>query len=129
MTVRTMTTRARIRATAAAVLLTLTTGCGASPSGDAPAAAEATAEPPTGDPEPSGGPDSHLPVAVALDLHVGGEHVAGRWYTVAGRGTHWVGLRDDRTWWWGYDAEPHRIEGEIDQPPAISTDGGHIAYV
>jgi hypothetical protein len=140
MTVRTMTTRARIRATAAAALLTMTAGCGAQQSGDAPAAADATAEPTaqptaeptepsTGEPDPGGSPDTHLPVAVALDLHVGGEQVAGRWYTVAGRGTHWIGLRDDRTWWWGYDAEPQRIDGEIDQPPAISADGGHVAHV
>src|SRR5690242_19681556 len=104
MTMRT-TTRARTKVMAvAAVLLATTAGCGdLRQGGDAEAAADTAGTP---------GPD--LPVAVGLDLYVGGEQVPGRWYTAAGRGTHWVALRDDGTWWWGYDAEPQRIDGEID---------------
>jgi hypothetical protein len=74
-------------------------------------------------------PPTDLPVAVALDLYVGGERVPGRWYEAEGRGTHWVALRSDRTWWWGYDSQPHRIEGEVDQPPAMSPGGGYVAHV
>ena len=135
MTVRTMTTRARIRAMAAAALLTMTAGCGAQQSGDAPAAAEPTdqqteapVEQDTGD---HGGdrPRLDIPVTVGTDLLVGGEHVPGRWYAADGRGTHWIALRDDRTWWWGYDEEPQRIEGQIDQSVVISPNGGYTAHV
>ena len=140
MTVRTMTTRARIRATAAAALLTLAAGCGAQQSGDAPAAAEATAERPprrrTADRAVHRGarPRWHPrhPTSRWLSRSTS-TSAASRWPGAGtpppGRGTHWVGLRDDRTWWWGYDAEPQRIDGEIGQPPAISPDGGYVAYV
>jgi hypothetical protein len=66
---------------------------------------------------------------VDRNLYVAGQQVPGRWYAAAGRGTHWVALRDDRTWWWGYDEEPQRIEGQVDQSVVISTSGGYTAHV
>lgn len=74
-------------------------------------------------------PVTDLPVAVALNLYVGGERVPGQWYTAEGRGTHWLAMRSDRTWWWGYDSQAQRIAGEIDQPPAMSPSGAHVAHV
>jgi hypothetical protein len=124
MTMRT-TTRALIRATAAAVLLTTTAGCGGQQGDDANAAAEQPTEPTESGTEQMVG----LPVVVGRDLYVGGDQVPGRWYTAAGRGTHWVALREDRTWWWGHDEEPQRIDGQIDQPVAISPSGGYSAHV
>ena len=69
------------------------------------------------------------PVSVGQDLFVGGEQVPGRWYHAEGRGTHWIALRDDRTWWWGFDQEPQPMDGEMEQPPVISTNGGYTARV
>ena len=51
------------------------------------------------------------PVSVGGDLFVGGEQVQGRWYHAEGRGTHWIALREDRTWWCGYDGLPQPIDG------------------
>lgn len=70
-----------------------------------------------------------LPVEVGGDLWVGGEQVPGEWYAVEGHGTRWVALQADRTWWWGNDAQPQRMEGEVDQGPAISASGRYVAYV
>lgn len=70
-----------------------------------------------------------LPLAVDGDLWVGGEQVPGEWYGVTGHGTRWLSVRADRTWWWGHDAQPQRIEGEVDQGPAISPSGRYLAYV
>jgi hypothetical protein len=69
------------------------------------------------------------PVVVGLDLYVGGEQVPGRWYSAQGRGTHWIGLRADGSWWWGYDARPQQLERAMDQPPVISANGGYLARV
>jgi hypothetical protein len=69
------------------------------------------------------------PVLLGRDLFVGGEQVPGEWYFVDGRGTHWIGWRADETWWWGYDAQPQRLEGVMDQPPVISSSGGHLARI
>lgn len=77
----------------------------------------------------SPGADPGEPVAVALDLYVGGEQVSGRWYEAEGEGTRWVGLRDDGSWWWGYDVQPQQLEGTMEQPPAISADGRYLARV
>lgn len=70
-----------------------------------------------------------VPVEVDDDLWVGGEQVPGEWWGVEGRGTRWIGVQFDRTWWWGNDAQPRRMEGEVDQGPAISTSGRYLAYV
>jgi hypothetical protein len=70
-----------------------------------------------------------LPVEVGGDLWVGGEQVPGEWWGVEGRGTRWIGIRLDRTSWWGDDAQPRRMEGEVDQGPAISASGRYLAYV
>ena len=93
-----------------------------------PSATPTRAEAPSGAaPATAGGPD--VPVTVSQDLFVGGEQVPGRWYYGDGRGTRWIALRDDRTWWWGYDATAQRLEGEMDQPPVMSTSGGYVARV
>lgn len=84
---------------------------------------------PTTDPGPVSSALPEDPVTVGLDLWVGGEQVPGRWYTARGRDDHWVGLRADGSWWWGYDAQPQRIEGVMDQPPAVSPSGGYSAHV
>lgn len=132
---RIATRRAWFGAAAAAALLPATAGCGERWSGDTPADAEPTgqaAEQETEqepEQEPDVGAPSSLPVAVALDLYVGGHPVPGRWYSAEGRGTHWIALRDDRTWWWGYDEEPQPITGQIDQSLVISPGGGYTAHV
>ena len=69
------------------------------------------------------------PVSVGGDLFVGGEQVPGRWYHAEGLGTHWIALREDRTWWWGYDELPQPMDGEMEQPPVISPSGGYTARV
>jgi hypothetical protein len=128
---RITTTRARFAAGTAAVLLATAAGCGAREAADTSAAAEPSGEveQESGPPDSGGAPDLALPVAVDRALHVGGVQVPGRWYVAAGRGTHWVALRDDRTWWWGYDEEPQRIDGQIDQSVVISASGGYTAHV
>jgi hypothetical protein len=69
------------------------------------------------------------PVVVAGTLYVGGERVPGRWSSVRGSGTHWVGQRADGSWWWGYDARPQQLEGTMYQPPVISPSAGYLARV
>lgn len=69
------------------------------------------------------------PVVVAGTLLVGGEQVPGRWLSVQGSGTHWVGQRADGRWWWGYDALPQQLEGTMYQPPVISPGAGYLARV
>jgi hypothetical protein len=103
-------------------MLTAGAGCGGRQDRDDPVAAEPT----EGQAEQ---PMDVLPVAVGGDLHVGGHQVPGRWYTADGRGTHWVALREDRTWWWGFDEEPQRIDGQVDQSVVISPGGGYTAHV
>ena len=91
------------------------------------APAPAPSAPADTDPVSTAAPDD--PVVVGLDLHVGGEQVPGQWYVADGRGSRWVGQRTDGTWWWGYDAQPQRLEGAVDQPPVISPNGGYQARV
>ncbi|WP_157559170.1 hypothetical protein [Nocardioides sp. Soil774] len=92
------------------------------------AAADRTTPAPEAGPATWGGqPD--VPVEVDGDLWVGGEQVPGEWWGVEGRGTRWIGVQLDRTWWWGNDAQPRRMEGEVDQGPAISASGRYLAYV
>lgn len=69
------------------------------------------------------------PVVVNGALYVGGDRVPGRWFDVEGSGSHWVGRRDDGSWWWGYDTRPQQLERAMDQPPAISPDADYIARV
>ncbi len=69
------------------------------------------------------------PVDVGLDLYVGGEQVPGRWWLAQGRGTHWIAQRQDGSWWWGYDVQPQALEGDMEQPPVISPNGGYLARV
>ncbi len=102
------------------------------PTPTAPTPTDST--PPTEATDPAaGGPISTAmpvdPVLVGLDLFVGGEQVPGEWYNADGRGTHWIGRRADETWWWGYDAEPQRLEGVMQQPPVISPSGGYLARI
>ncbi|MCY4725435.1 hypothetical protein NYO98_04020 [Nocardioides sp. STR2] len=113
--------RALIGAATTAALITAGAGCGAQQGADGPAAAEPAGQ--------EAGPPVTLPVAVGGDLYVGGHHVPGRWYAAGGRGTHWIALREDRTWWWGFDEEPQRIDGQVDQSVVISPSGGYTAHV
>ena len=76
-----------------------------------------SAEPPT------------IPYVFRDRLYVGGEEVPGDWSWVKGTGTHWIGGRLDGTSWWGYDAEPQRLEGLMSQPPAISPSGVYEARI
>lgn len=70
------------------------------------------------------------PVVVAGRLIVGGERVPGRWSSVEGRGTRWVGQRVDGSWWWGYDAVPQVMDQMLNQPPpAVSPGGGYLGRV
>ena len=119
---RTTTARALVGAATAAALLTAGAGCGGQQGRDDPVAAEPTEEQPEQ-------PTDVLPVAVGGDLRVGGHQVPGRWYAADGRGTHWVALREDRTWWWGFDEEAQPIDGQIDQSVVISPSGGYTAHV
>jgi len=75
------------------------------------------------------GPPPAIPVVVGTDLFVGGAHVPGRWRWVEGRGTHWVGIREDGSWSWGFDAEPQPMDGGLAQPPAVSPNGRYQASV
>lgn len=70
-----------------------------------------------------------IPYVFRDRLYVGGEQVPGDWSWVKGTGTHWIGGRLDDTSWWGYDAEPQRLEGLMNQPPAISPNGLYEARI
>jgi hypothetical protein len=70
-----------------------------------------------------------VPYVVGDRLYVGGEQVPGSWSSVDGTSTGWVGIREDYTYWWGYDAQPQPMEGRMEQPPVVSPDGGFIAQV
>ena len=109
--------------------LAMTTACAPRDVGEDAdrAVAGATASPPTAEAE-SGEPPG-VPVSVDGQLLVGGDRVPGRWYAARGLGTHWVAQRDDGSWWWGYDAEPQRIDGRIEQSAVISPRGGYVAQV
>lgn len=95
----------------------------------APTAPTPTPARATPDAAPSWPDQPDVPVEVDGDLWVGGEQVPGEWFGVRGRRTRWIGVRADRTWWWGNGAQPQRIEGEVDQGPAISANGRYLAYV
>lgn len=69
------------------------------------------------------------PVVVAGRLLVGGAQVPGRWSSVEGSGTHWVGQRVDGSWWWGYDAVPQELDQALAQPPSLSPGGRYVAHV
>lgn len=70
-----------------------------------------------------------MPYVVGDRLYVDGEQVPGSWSSVDGTSTGWVGIREDGSYWWGYDAEPQAMEGQMDQPPVVSPGGGFIARV
>lgn len=102
-----------------------------------------SAEPDRGEPSPAPAPAPsttsddgsvssaapEAPVVVSGALYVGTEQVPGRWDYVRGSGTHWIGLRADGSWWWGYDARPQQLEGTMYQPPVISPSAGYLARV
>lgn len=69
------------------------------------------------------------PYVVGGRLFVGGEQVPGTWWSVDGTETGWVGIREDGSYWWGYDAQPKPMEGRMDQPPVVSPGGGFIARI
>ncbi|GAB2859460.1 hypothetical protein [Nocardioides pacificus] len=64
-------------------------------------------------------------------LFVDGDQVPGAWSFVESRGDVWLGQKSEGSWWWsnGTSAEPMRIDAQIDQPPAISPNGGYVGYV
>lgn len=84
---------------------------------------------PTADDGPVSRAAPEAPVVVSGALFVGGERVPGRWGGVEGSGTHWVGVRIDGSWWWGFDAQPQVMEGAMDQPPVVSPSGGYEARI
>lgn len=112
----------------AAVLVTVTTlGTPGVPDREEPAPAPSTVKVEDEGPVSRAAPGA--PVVVAGRLYVGGQQVPGRWFGVQGRGTHWVGQRADRSWWWGYDARPQQLDGTMYQPPVISPRAGYLARV
>jgi hypothetical protein len=70
-----------------------------------------------------------VPYVLGGRLFVDGEQVPGDWSSVDGVASGWVGVRADGTYWWGFDAEPMRIERELNQPPVVSPDGRYVAEV
>ncbi len=86
-----------------------------------PSPTEATEEVSTAAPE--------VPYIVGDRLFVEGRQVPGSWYVVDGTSTGWIGVRVDNSYWWGYDAEPKEIEGQMNQPPVISPGGRNVAMV
>lgn len=70
-----------------------------------------------------------VPYVLGGRLFVAGEQVPGDWNSVDGVDSRWVGVRADGTYWWGFDAEPRLMEGEMNQPPVISPDGSYVAEV
>ena len=74
-----------------------------------------------------------VPYVVGSRLFVAGEQVPGNdWAYVMGTDTGWVAGRfasGDYAHFWGYDAEPHPIEGYMRQGPAVSPGGGYWASV
>ncbi len=70
-----------------------------------------------------------VPHVLGTKLYVDGERVPGDWYSVSSGEAGWVAVRTDNTWWWGTDSEPHRIEGTLDVPPAISPNGTYVAEI
>lgn len=95
---------------------------------DEPAPADPTATTAEDDP-PISRKTPDVPYVLGRRLWIDGRNVPGRWYSVEGTATGWVGQRTDGTWWWGYDAEPQRIEGTIDQAVTASPGGGYHAWV
>jgi hypothetical protein len=75
----------------------------------------------------------NTPYVVNDQLFVGGQQVPGNdWANVRGTDTGWVAARFDggeMTNWWGYDAEPQRIEGFVHQGLAVSPDGHYWAAI
>jgi hypothetical protein len=70
-----------------------------------------------------------VPHLLGPKLYVDGDRLPGDWYSVSSGKSGWVALRADNTWWWGTDAEPHRIEGTLDAPPVISPNGTYVAEI
>jgi hypothetical protein len=72
-----------------------------------------------------------VPYILGNRLYVDGQQVPGEWWTVQGTGTRWVASAagPDGGYWWGYDAEPQRIEGQLNQPPSLSPNGRYQASV
>lgn len=74
-----------------------------------------------------------VPYVVGSRLFVAVEQVPGNdWAFVMGTDSGWVAGRfdgGDYTYFWGYDAQPHPMEGYMRQGPAVSPGGGYWASV
>ncbi|WP_134742470.1 hypothetical protein [Nocardioides sp. 503] len=71
-----------------------------------------------------------VPYVVDGRLYSGGEQVPGEWWGLQTGGEVWLAVQSDGSWWWGRPgAEPRRLEGEVQQSPALSPDGGYVAWI
>ncbi len=70
-----------------------------------------------------------VPYVLGTSLFVAGKQLPGGWAYVEGVEDGWVAQRLDGTDWWGYDAEPQRLEGPRNQPPEVSPNGHYQASI
>lgn len=72
-----------------------------------------------------------MPYILGRRLYVDGAQVPGEWWGLESRQGVWLAAQLDGSWWWGgpgiEGAMP--IEAQIDQGPAISSNGRYIAFV
>lgn len=106
---------------AGAVTLTVTDDDGRLPSpapdpAKTPSAGPLTADPPT------------VPYLLDERVYVDGEQLPGRWWEMERAGDAWVAWRTNDSWWWGTDAEPQAIPGEIANLAHLSPDGTMLAF-
>jgi hypothetical protein len=94
---------------------------------------------PTNATDPSVPRDTEIPttmptVPFILDgrLYVDGERVPGEgWWGLQTHAGVWLATQgNSNAWWWdGPGADGGQLEGQFDQPPVLSPNGGYIAYV
>ncbi|WP_193609861.1 hypothetical protein [Nocardioides lijunqiniae] len=71
-----------------------------------------------------------VPYVVDGRLYSGGEQVPGQWWALQTGGEVWLATQSDGSWWWGRPGgEPRRLEGEVQQSPALSPDGRYVAWI
>ncbi|MDP3893074.1 hypothetical protein [Nocardioides sp.] len=96
--------------------------------GDAPQPAPSPS-PSVSDPTVSGKAPT-VPHLLDRRLYVDGVQVPGEWWGLEARGQVWLAVQSDGSWWWsGPGVDVQRIDAQIEQAPAISPDGGYIAFI